>query len=195
MDLPDDPWTTEVRCVEAHDRCRRLAEGDPEPAPIGAEVEVVRLRADKDAVDDPPPHQVDDDQPAAARVGDVGVPVAGRDGGDFRLLEPAEDLDDAKRVPAQQGDPAVRIDDDGRTVERRGDHERVVQVDTLQDVTSVRAERDGEDIVRGLRTDERDRPSYGRSAGRCGAEDQGAEENEESAHASDTHAEGRAVPG
>ena len=89
-----------------------------------------------------------------------------------------------------------RADDDGRTVLRRGDHERVGEVDTPDDVTAVLAEGDGEHLVRGLRGDERDRPAAGGRAGRGGEEERRDEEREREkpAHASDTAEAGPQVP-
>jgi hypothetical protein len=82
-----------------------------------------------------------------------------------------EDLDRSEGVPAEQCHSPVRIDDDGGTVQRRRDHERVLEMDALKDTPPVGAERDGEDLVRGLRADKRDRSLRGGCDG-CGGNEE-----------------------
>jgi hypothetical protein len=88
----------------------------------------------------------------------------------------------------------MRIDDDRGTVLRRRDHQRVVEAHPFQNSTTVRTERDRENLVRGLSADESDGSARGGSGGRRGNEEDHGEENEESAHVPDTGQPWREVP-
>jgi hypothetical protein len=198
MDPPHDARTPKVRGVEADDRRRRLAQGDPEAPAVRAEVEVMSLRSHEHMPDDPVPVQIDHDQPAASPVCDVGVAVSGCDCGYFGLAKAVEDLDRRERVPGEERHDAVRVDDHGRAVEGRGDHQRIVEPDPLEHMAALPAEGDGEELVRGLGDDERDWAAPGGSRGRRGRQQEGEgeeREGDELAHACDTPESCRAVPG
>ena len=78
---------------------------------------------------------------------------------------------------------------------RRGDHERVDEVDATENATAMRAERDGDDLVRGLGGDERHRPVAGAMGRRSRDEEQSDSDAEhESAHAPHTNEAYREVP-
>ena len=90
-------------------------------------------------------------------------------------------------MPAEQRHGPVRVDDDGRAVEWRCDHQRVFEANPPEDVTSVRAERDGENLVRGLGRDDRDGPVRPKArADAAGTSRSATASSEESAHAIDT---------
>src|SRR4029079_11400514 len=196
MDPADDARVPEVRRVQADDGRGRLAQGDPEVVSVRAEVEVVSQGPDEESAHDRSPLEVDHDHVAAACVGDVGVPIAGRDRGDLGPTEVAEHPERAKTAPAEQRHAAVRVHDDRRTVQRRSHHKRVLDANTPEYVAAVRPERDGEDLVRGFGDDERDGPPAGRRGNGGGEEERNAygRESEDLAHAWCTPAGRRTVP-
>ncbi len=155
----------EIRRVEPDDRRRHLAERDPEPVAVRAERHVVRLQADEDAVHDPPPGEIDHGDVAAAAVRDVGeAGLRGRSSAPAESRKPWKTLSGRSVCQPSSVTVPVRVHDDRRTVQRRRDHQRVVEVNALEDVAAVRAERDGEDLVRGLGGDEGDGPTRRRAA-------------------------------
>ena len=194
MEPAGDSRVRQVGGVEPHDRRCNLSERDPEPAPVRAERHVVRLRTDVDAVGDPPLREVDHGDRAAAAVRDVGIAVSRGDPRNLRIAEAVEDLERSERVPAEQRHRPVRIEDDGRAVQRRRDHQRVREANTLEDVAAVRAERDGKNLVRGLGRDERDGAVLRRVGGRGRNEQEHDGKYEESAHATLTARPNEEVP-
>jgi hypothetical protein len=181
--------------VEPDDRRRHLAERDPESSAVRAERHVVGAHADVEAADDPLPREVEHGEISCSPVRDVGESVSGCDSCDLRVAEAAEDLDRPQAVPGQQRHGAGRgAQDEGRSVLRSGDHQRIDEMDEPQHLPAVRPERDGEHLVRGLGRDEPDRP-LGRGARRRGRDDEKCESEErELAHAPDTRRAVRAVP-
>ena len=195
MEPAGDPRVRQVGRVEPDDRGRHLAERDPEALAVGAEGHVVGARSDVDTMDDPLPREVDHGQVSRCPVGDVHVAIAGGDPRDFRIAEAVEDLDGPQAVPGQQRHAAGRRAEDHRgAVQRRGDHERIDEVDALQHSTAVRAERDDDHLVRGLGRDDRDRPVRGSTGRRGENEHERDGENEKSTHAIDTAQAEREVP-
>ena len=195
MEPAGDPRARQVGGVEPDDRGRDLAERDPEALAVRAEGHVVRAGADVKTADDPLPLEVDHGQIARPSVGDVRVAVAGGDSRDLRITEAVEDLDRPQAGPRQQRHAAGRgAEDHGRAVQRRGDHQRIDDVNALEHVASVRAERDGKNLVRGLGRDESDWPIVRRAGGRGRNEQECDGEYEESAHATLTARPNGEVP-
>lgn len=189
MNAADHARPARVRGIEADDRRRGLAERHPDPPAVRADPEVVRTRADEDAVDDLAAREIDHRQLAGLLVRDVRESAVGRDPGDLRSAEREEDRDGPERVPGKQQHRAGGIDDDGRAVRRRGDHQRIRDVDPPEDTATVRAERNDKHLVRRLGGDECNwAPAGHRTHGGRQKEKprERGREREESAHASST---------
>ena len=194
MEPTCDPRVRQVGRVEADDGRCHLAERNPEVLAVRAERHVVRAYADVDAMDDPMAREVDHGQVSGSPIGDVHVAVAGSDSCNLGIAEAVEDLERPERVPAEQRDASMWIDDDGRPAQRCCDHQRVFDATTLQDVTSVRAEGDDENLVRSLGDDDGYRPIRRGAGGRGRDHEQDGGESDESAHATHTAPPCREVP-
>ena len=143
--------------VEDDDRGGALAECNPGAALVGADRQVVRVRADVDAVDDALGLEVEDGEVAGSGVGDVGPVAVGRDRGDLRRAEITEHRQCPQAVPGKHGD-GVRTgaDDDGGAVRLRGDRFRVGGDREAPEHMAV-GQRDRDQLVLLFGGDERDR--------------------------------------